>query len=93
MSLLADLQLNYENLADDPIDRGIYYGKSVLQALTSPIQLAPAFAVEPGLTEVTAAPVFRTARPVERARVERTRYVNYATRPSFYAQRSLVGAL
>ena len=93
MSLLADLQLNYENLADDPIDRGIFYGKSVLQALTSPVQLAPAYVVASEQNPVIEPPVFRSTRPVERARVERTRYVNYATRPSFYAQRSMVGAL
>ena len=28
MSLLSDLQLNYENLADGPIDLGIFNSKS-----------------------------------------------------------------
>ena len=93
MSVLANLQLQYENLADDPIDRGIFYGKSVLQALASPMQMAPAFAMASERDQVVEPPVFRSTRLVERARVERTRYAQYATRPTFYAQRSLVGAL
>ncbi len=34
MSLLSDLALAYETLADDPIDMGIHYGKSILKALS-----------------------------------------------------------
>lgn len=34
MSLLSDLALAYETLADDPIEMGIHYGKSVLKALS-----------------------------------------------------------
>ncbi len=35
MSLLGDLQLDFEALADDPIEMGIHYGKSVLQVVSS----------------------------------------------------------
>ncbi len=37
MSLLGDLRLDFETLEDDPIDKGIYYGKSVLQAFSDRI--------------------------------------------------------
>ncbi len=35
MSLLSDLTLTYENLADDPIEVGIHYGHSILGALSA----------------------------------------------------------
>ena len=93
MSVLTNLQLQYENLADDPIDRGIFYGKSVLQALTAPLQLAPAVVEQSTpMTEEIAIPVFRASRPVNRSQIERTRYAGYATRPSYYTQRTMIGA-
>lgn len=35
MSLLQNLTLSYENLADDPIEMGIHYGHSILGALSA----------------------------------------------------------
>ncbi len=37
MSLLSDLTIAYEVLADDPIEQGIRYGHSVLDALSARI--------------------------------------------------------
>lgn len=37
MSLLSDLQLDFEALADDPIEMGIHYGKTVLQVVSSKV--------------------------------------------------------
>lgn len=39
MSLLGDLQLDFETLADDPIEMGIHYGKSVLQAVSGRVSM------------------------------------------------------
>jgi hypothetical protein len=49
MSTLSDLTLSYETLADDPIEMGIHYGKSVLNVLSGKLtQLAePVRAVAP----------------------------------------------
>jgi len=38
--LLTDLTLGYELLADDPIEVGIHYGKSVLNVLSSSVMSA-----------------------------------------------------
>lgn len=42
MSLLSDLALAYETLADDPIEMGIHYGKSVLKVLSGTTKQAEA---------------------------------------------------
>lgn len=36
-SLLADIALDFEALANDPIEMGIHYGKSVLQILSDKV--------------------------------------------------------
>lgn len=50
MSLLENLTLSYETLADDPIEKGIHYGHSILGALSAKL-------VTPRLPE----PVMETA--------------------------------
>ena len=78
MSLLANLTLAYENLVDDPIDKGIAYGKSILAVLnTSPMD-APR----------------SVARPLLARRPERSNYLAYRSRGVQMSRpRQLVGAL
>lgn len=103
MSLLADLTLAYETLADDPIEMGIHYGKSILHALSpSSSSLVPSsHPKESSSSPVSfarAASHIQINRTVRRSAVHaetpRASYLNYAARrPVGYTQRNLVGAL
>jgi len=48
MSILGDLKLAYETLADDPIEVSLYYGHSILSVLPQSVTpKQPAYAVIP----------------------------------------------
>lgn len=88
MSILADLTLAYETLADDPIVKGISYGKSILSTIDAQL-LEPterALAYLPSRSFV--------ARPMQTRPAMRGSYLNYATRSSAVPmRRQLIGAL
>lgn len=66
MSLLTDLHMAYETLADDPIEQGIRYGHSILDSLTT--------IVTPRLPEpvVETASAYSYTMPITREIVEQT---------------------
>ncbi len=103
MSLLTDLTLAYETLADDPIEVGIHYGKSILRAL-SPSSSSSVSSSDSHKSSSSPVSLARVAsriqinrtvrRSVAPTEVPRASYLNYATRrPVGYTQRNLVGAL
>ena len=105
MSLLADLTLNYEMLADDPIEVGIHYGQSILNMLSGTVTAAEHMVQLPKISSRARTPVAprRANRPDYRAILNRpdqsqtaTRrnFIDYSTRKSqTYTRRTLVGAL
>lgn len=109
MSLLADLTLSYEILADDPIEVGIHYGKSILQVLSTKLSVQPA-AVAPRRPSfyhkqatVTSRPLRNRAakkRTIDSNVLSRSDYASYTSRRSAeytetrnYTARTLVGAI
>ncbi len=88
MSILANLTLAYETLADDPIVKGISYGKSILSTIDAQIvePAERAFAHLPSRSFVT--------RPTQTRPVHRGTYLHYASRSAAVPmRRQLVGAL
>jgi hypothetical protein len=105
MGLLTDLTLAYEILADDPIERGIHYGQSILNILSQkaqvPMAAVPREQVIAQVTETLAPsrPIERSLRPSLQSPAPRRDFINYQSRPlvartrTGYSQRQLVGAL
>ena len=75
MSLLSNLTLAYEHLVDDPIEKGISYGKSILSAINGQAGLQPERAV---LAAPQRAMISR--RPQRDAQTMRSNYVDFRAR-------------
>lgn len=109
MSLLSDLTIAYEVLADDPIEQGIRYGHSVLDALSAKIitprlpepvlETAAAYSYKMPITESVITQPQRTEvqpRIQSRLRRESAGYSSrgFKTRSSVdYTRRAMVGSL
>lgn len=99
MSLLANLNLTYETLADDPIEVGIHYGKSILSVF-SPKAHAVVKTEAPKFKTVSQARASKLVLPQRQVRrsaptvSSRANYAHYTPRMNAaYTQRELVGAL
>ena len=83
MSLLGDLRLDFETLADDPIDMGIYYGKSVLQVFSDrvvqPLRTTMDEMVAPVQLNTVLATPEKTVQPQVRTAIPRSTYTPRTT--------------
>lgn len=81
MSLLKNLTLSYEMHANDPVEVGIHYGKSILQALSAKVSAMETVAQGPRYIPRETTVTARTVRRTTTAQPERARYATYVSRP------------
>ncbi len=106
MSLLSNLTLDYEILADDPIEMGIRYGKSILSSVSDTVVAAEQFVEQQQFKKRQAVPVKLQARtPATRrpqapkrdlsSSASRRSFIDYSARSTAmgYSRRNMVGAL
>ena len=103
MSLLSNLTLSYEILADDPIEMGIHYGKSILNALVgkssqsdSPAAVTAGFTAQRFKQPISPRfasrpqPVRRAETAISRtASLSRRDFMDYSIRPRVTETRSV----
>ena len=105
-NLLADIALEFEALANDPIEMGIHYGKSVLKVLSNRVSkpiimldgMAARYTVDTKIkTEVTTKPLqsprFRTTNTPLPSRASFRRNFDQVQTAAYTQRRGLVGSL
>ena len=96
MSLLADLKLSYEMLADDPVEVGIHFGKSVLDVASAGLTHTEHTIVQK-IDTVSTPPASLSTRVVRRFTTQpqdRSRFISYSSRANpTYTKRQMIGAV
>ncbi|RTK95140.1 hypothetical protein EKI60_01650 [Candidatus Saccharibacteria bacterium] len=106
MSLLSNLTLDYEILADDPIEMGIRYGKSILSSVSNTVVAAEQFVEQQQFKKRQTVPVKVQVRATAARRPQaaqrnhsssspRRSFIDYSARSTAmgYSRRNMVGAL